>query len=137
MLAALAQEQLNLGNPLVFDRIDDGSGEYLPLTAIQALTGRRYVWNKNASLGVLAQGADYYGFTVYSDWVQRDRDGVKTEQMARSAKYQACIHVPEEYTEEQFGVFAVYLPESTLGCVCDDPTMETAQELFAWLMRTT
>ena len=137
VLAALAQEQLNLGNPLVFDRIDDGSGEYLPLTAIQALTGRRYVWNKNASLGVLAQGADYYGFTVYSDWVQRDRDGVKTEQMARSAKYQACIHVPEEYTEEQFGVFAVYLPESTLGCVCDDPTMETAQELFAWLMRTT
>lgn len=137
VLAALAQEQRNLGNPLVFERVDDGSGEYLPLTAVQALTGRRYVWNKNASLGVLAQGADYYGFTVYSEWVQRDRDGEKTEKMSRSAKYQTCIHVPEEYTEAQFGVFAVYLPETTLGCVCDDPMLKSAEELFAWLMQTT
>ena len=134
VMTALAQELKNLGNPLVFDAIVDGSGEYLPLTAVQALTGRRYVWNKNASLGVLAQGNDYYGFTVYSDRVLRDRDGQKIEQMARSAKHLNVIHIPEEYTQEAFGVYAGYLPSGSLGYICSDAIMEQAQEFFSWLM---
>jgi len=131
VMAALAQEQYQLGNLLIFERIADSAGEYLPLTAIQTLTGRRYVWEKNSSMGVLAFGADYYGFTLYSDGVKRDRDGLKTEDMDRIAKYQNGVHIPEEYAYEQFGVQAVYLAEMTLGCICDDPAMELAQELFA------
>ena len=131
VMAALAREQYDLGNLLIFERIADSAGEYLPLTAIQTLTGRRYVWEKNSSMGVLAHGADYYGFTLYSDGVKRDRDGLKTEDMNRIAKYRNGVHIPEEYAYEQFGVQAVYLAEMTLGCICDDPAMELAQELFA------
>ena len=134
VMTALAQEMQNLGNPLVFTALTDGSGEYVPLTAVQAFTGRRYVWNKNASLGVLARGNDYYGFTVYSDRVLRDRDGEQTEQMARSAKYQNVIYIPEEYAQEVFGVYANYLPGGSLGYICDDTIMEQAQEFFSWLM---
>ena len=130
-LAAVTQEQKNLGNPMVFQRIQDSTGEYVPLSAIQALTGRRYVWNKNASLGVLARGSDYYGFTVYSDKVLRDRDGQKTESMARSARYQAGVHIPEEYAYDKFGVQALYLTGTSLGCACDDAVLAKAQELFA------
>ena len=134
VMTALAQEMKNLGNPLVFEAMNDGSGEYLPLTAIQGLTGRRYVWNKNASLGVLARGNDYYGFTVYSDQVLRDREGQKTEKMARSARYQNVIYIPAEYARDTFGVTAVSLPGTGMGCICDEAIMERAQELFSWLM---
>lgn len=135
VLAALARELYDLGSPLVFERIDDGTGEYLPLTAIEAITQWRYVWEKNSSLGYLALGGEYYGFTVFSDRVARDRDGTLSEKMARGAQYQSCVHAPEEYTEEALGVHAVYLSGCTLGCVCDDAVMQSAQEVFAWLMR--
>ena len=134
VMTALAQEMQNLGNPLVFAALKDGSGEYVPLTAVQALTGRRYVWNKNASLGVLARGSDYYGFTVYSDRVLRDRDGQKTEKMSRSARYQNGIYIPEEYAQQAFGVEANYLPGTSMGCICDESVAELAQEFFSWLM---
>ena len=130
-LAALTQEQKNLGNPMVFQRIQDSTGEYVPLSAIQALTGRRYVWNKNASLGVLAQGSDYYGFTVYSPHVLRDKDGEKTEEMTRSARYQSGVHIPEEYAYDRFGVQALYITGTSLGCAIDDTVLTKAQELFA------
>ena len=134
VMTALAQEMKNLGNPLVFEAMNDGSGEYLPLTAVQALTGRRYVWNKNASLGILARGNDYYGFTVYSDRVLRDRDGEKTEKMARSARYQNVLYIPVEYAWDTFGTSAVSLPGTSMGCICNEAIMEQAQEMFSWLM---
>lgn len=133
-LAALVQEQVNFGNTLFFTALTDGTGEYVPLASIQALTGRRYVWEKNASLGVLAYGADYYGFTVYSTEVTRDRDGEKTETMARPAQYRSGVYIPEEYSYEQFGVSAMYLSGVSYGCVYDDPAMELGQELFDRLL---
>lgn len=130
-LAAVAQNQKSLGNPMVFSSVRDGSGEYVPLSAVQALTGRRYVWNKNASLGVLARGSDYYGFTVYSTQVQRDRDGKSTETMARAAKYQNGVYIPEEFAFDQFQVQALYLSGTALGCAVDDTALIQAQALFA------
>lgn len=130
-LAAVAQNQKSLGNPMVFSSLRDGSGEYVPLSAVQALTGRRYVWNKNASLGVLARGSDYYGFAVYSTQVQRDRDGNSTETMARAAKYQNGVYIPEEFAFDQFQVQALYLSGTALGCAVDDAALTQAQALFA------
>ena len=130
LIASTARQLRNLGNPTVFERLSDGSGEYLPLSAIQALTGRRYVWNQNQSMGILARGADYYGFTLYSSRVLRDRGGLKTEKMPRAAKYQAVLHIPEEYAYSQFGVTAVYLSNTTLGCICNDAILSHAQEIL-------
>ena len=134
VMASLAQEQVSLGNPMVYERINDPFGEFLPLTSVQVLTGRRFVWNKNESQGVLAQGADYYGFTVYSALVLRDRDGERTEQMLRPAKYQNGLHAPEEYIYDQFGIQTVYLSEMTLGCACDDEMLNTAEGLLTQLL---
>ena len=134
LISSLAQRQMDLGNQGIYTRINDSTGEYVSLTAIQYLTGRRYVWEKNNSLGVLAQGADYYGFTMYSSFVFRDRDGENTETMARMAKYQNVIHIPEEYSYDTFGVQAVYLSGTEYSCACDDAMMTQAQELLAWLL---
>ena len=130
-IGVLAQEQQSLGNPLLFRQVKDGGNEYLPLPAIQTLTSWRYVWNKNGALGVLARGGDYYGFTVYSTEVLRDRDGARTETMERSARYQTDIYIPEEYAYDHFGVQAVYLSGTSLGCALDDGMLAEAQELFA------
>ena len=130
-IGVLAQEQQSLGNPLLFRQIKDGGNEYLPLPAIQTLTSWRYVWNKNGALGVLARGGDYYGFTVYSTEVLRDRDGARTEAMERSARYQTDVYIPEEYAYDHFGVQAVYLSGTSLGCALDGAMLAEAQELFA------
>ena len=131
-IGALAQQQQSLGNPLIFQQVEDGGNEYLPLPAVQVLTSWRYVWNRNTSLGVLARGGDYYGFTVYSAKVLRDRDGLKTEKMERSARYQgASVYIPEEYAYDAFGVQAVYLSGTSLACALDDAMLAQAQELFA------
>lgn len=134
LLASLARRQMNLGNPMLFDRINDSTGEYVSLSALQALTGRRFVWEKNRSLGVLAQGADFYGFTVYSREVLRDREAARTETMPRMAKYQGVIHIPEEYAYEVFGVEAVYLGDTDYACICDDSIMALAQQLLEQLL---
>ena len=131
MISALLQQLKNADNPLVFDRIDDGSGEYLPLTAIEALTGRRYIWNEKASLGVIAKGSDYYGFSINSDMVIRDRDGEKTQVMPRTAKNKSGIHIPEEYTKKEFGVEALYPPDTALGVIYDNEITQLAVELLS------
>lgn len=129
-IAALSQLQQQLGSGLLFKQLKDGDTEYLPLTAVQILTDWRYVWNKNANMGILARGSDYYGFTVYAAQVQRDRDGTATEEMAHSARYQSSVYIPEEYAYESFGVQTVYLSGTSLGCALDDSLLEKAQELL-------
>lgn len=130
-IETLSQIQKNLGNPLLFRQIRDGGNEYVPLPAIQTLTDWRYVWNKNASLGVLARGGEYYGFTVYSTQIRRDREGIKTEKMQRAARYQSEVYIPEEYAYDSFEVQAVYLTETSLGCALDRSILAGAQELLA------
>ena len=48
-----------------------------------------------------------------------------------------CIrdsHIPEEYSYDSFGVQAVYLSGTELGCAYDDAIMTQAQELLARLL---
>lgn len=134
LLSALARKEAGMGSPMVFERIQDSTGEYLPLKAVQAVTGWRFVWEKNASLGVLARGKDYYGFTLYSVRVVRDPDEKQTELMDRMAKNKAGIHIPEEYADRSFGVQACYLSGTTLGCAYDSAMMADARELLALLL---
>lgn len=134
LISALARKEAGVGNPMVFERIQDSAGEYLPLTAVQAVTGWRFVWEKNTSLGVLARGKEYYGFTLYSIRVVRDPDEKQTELMDRMAKNKTGIHIPEEYAEARFGVQAYYLSGTTLGCAYDSGTMAEARELLALLL---
>ena len=97
-------------------RLNDGGTEYLPLTALKAYTGMRYVWNQNRNLGTLARGGDYYGFTAYSDSVIRGKTEQDVDYMTTTAKYQNGIHVCETYTLEEFGVEALYLSGGSYGC---------------------
>lgn len=135
LMGALGQQQIALGNSAVFRRLDDPTGEYVPLSAIHQLTPWRYVWDKNRSMGVLAQGAEYYGFQLYSTTVLRNEDNKKNEAMPRAAKYLEGLHIPAEYALETFGVQTLYLQGTEYGCVCTEQVMQTAQELLAILMQ--
>lgn len=132
LIPSIAQQQMALGNPLVFLRVNDAGREYLPLTALRGYTGMRYVWNQNLSLGTLAKGGTYYGFTAYSDMVKRSQDDSQSDRMTNAAKFQnGVIHVYEEYTYEQFGAQAYYLSGTSYGVLYDDAMMEQALSLFA------
>lgn len=132
LLATLSQQELNLGNPLIFARVDDAGREYLPLTALRAYTGMRYVWNRNLSLGTLARGADYYGFTAYSDQVRRSQSDADAETMTLPTQFQGgVVHVCEAYTAQAFEVEAIYLSGTNRGVLCDPVLLEQALLLFA------
>ena len=132
MISSLSLNQYSLGNPLVYLRINDSGQEYLPLPSVSYLTNMRYVWNKNLSTATLAKGADYYGFSLYSDAVIRGKDAETTEYMLQAAKALGdIIHVHEDYTLDQFDVGAVYLSRTQYGVAYDAEMEQLAQELLA------
>lgn len=131
LIASVARRQAELGNPLAFLCYRDGNYEYLPLTALKRITGMRYVWNENKSMGVLAEGGSYYGFTAYSDIVIRGRTGQENVQMERPAVYQNGIHVYEGYTAGEFGAEALYLSGTDYGVLLSAELREQAEALFA------
>ncbi|MCI8478882.1 MAG: hypothetical protein HFE97_11235 [Oscillospiraceae bacterium] len=131
LLSSVSLQQQGLGNPLVFLRVNDAGREYLPLSALSAYTGMRYVWNRTLSLGTLAQGGIYYGFTAYFDGVRRSRDTSKTDRMTQAAKFQGgMIHIFEDYTRQEFGAEAVYLAGTNYAVLCDSAMLEEATALF-------
>ncbi len=130
-ISSLALRQSGLGNPLVYFRINDGAAKYVPVTAVNYFTGMRYIWNRNLSTAVLASGADYYGFSLYSDKVTRGRDDESAEYMDRAAKEEGgIIHISAAYTEETFGVGAVYLSGTQYAVVYDESLMKLSQDLL-------
>ena len=131
LISSTSLNQYSLGNPLVYLRINDSGQEYLPLTSVSFLTDMRYVWNKNLSTATLAKGANYYGFSLYSDAVIRGKDGETTEYMIQAAKSRGdAMHVHEDYTLEQFDVGAVYLSHTQYGVAYDSEMEQLAQELL-------
>lgn len=137
LISSTALRQSGLGNALVYNRINDGGPEFVPVTSVSYLTGMRYVWNRNLSTAVLASGAEYYGFSQYSDQVQRSRESGTEEYMEQAAKAQGnIIHIHEAYTEEKFGVGAVYLSGTQYAVAYNEELSGLAQELLALFLNT-
>ena len=132
LASSLATNQRNFGEDLAYLTVDSTSGEYIPLTAIRALTGRRYVWNESKSMGVLAQGADYYSFTMFSETVQRSPNDANSEVMARAAESKGgLLYIPEEYAYERFGVRTVGISGTDMGCIYNDELMDSSLQLLS------
>ena len=131
LLLSLARRQSEVGNPLVYQKYNDLGNEYVPLSALQYVTGMRYVWNATRSLGTLAKGATYYGFTAYSDAVVRGRTEEDVDHMSLTAKYQNGIYVCEEYTLQEFGAEGLYLQDSDYAVLITTEIQAQAEELFA------
>lgn len=134
LLSSVAQQEINAGNLLVFERVNDVASEYLPVTAIADYTGMRYVWNQNQLRGTLAQGGAYYGFTVYSDAVLKSRDGTEKDRMTQAAKYLGSVHIPEDYAKQKFKTEAVYLSGTSYGALSADDLKNYAEQLFSLMM---
>ena len=131
ILISTARRQIELGNELVFVRYNDGGMEYLPITALRQYTGMRYVYYATREVGTLARGGTFYGFTAYSDQVKRGADNSDSDQMPRQARVQQVIHIPEEYTEDEFGAYAIYLSGCEYGVLVDEAYQVLAEELLA------
>jgi hypothetical protein len=135
MMQAEAQKQLNLGNPFVYKKLDDPTAEYLPITAVRAWYGMRYVWNRNLSNAILTRGTEYYSFTSWGDTVVRSKDKSKSDLMTSLAGFLGCIYIPESYTEENFNCEAVYLPDSDLGILMGEEIQVISDAILELLMQ--
>ena len=135
MLSVQSQQQINLGNPLLFSQADDPSMEYVTVQAAANAANLRYVWNRNKSQATLAQGSAYYTFAAYSDLVRRGRTESEFEQMSNAARLQGeTLYLPESYTVEQFGVEAVYFSGTSYAAVQRDDLTAAADELAALML---
>ena len=135
MLSVQSQQQINLGNPLLFSQADDPSMEYVTVQAAANAANLRYVWNRNKSQATLAQGSAYYTFAAYSDLVRRGRTESEFEQMTNAARLQGeTLYLPESYTVEQFGVEAVYFSGTSYAAVQRDDLTAAADELAALML---
>lgn len=132
LMQTLAQRQRSLGNPLVFERVNDGGVEYLPASAIANYCGMRHVWNRNKNEATLALGGGYHLFTIYSKTVMVD--GSTREEMPAPAKYLGEAHIPEDYTYQAFGVEALYVPGTGYGALVSDEIAAHADALFGLFM---
>ena len=131
LITSVSRRQSELGNPLVYLKYNDMGNEYIPLTAIQASTGMRYVWNARNNLGTLAKGATYYGFTAYSDAVIRGKTEQDVDHMSLTAKYQSVLYICEDYAGQEFGTEGLYLQNSDYGVLTNREIQAQAEELFA------
>ncbi len=131
LITSVSRRQSELGNPLVYLKYNDMGNEYIPLTAIQASTGMRYVWNARYNLGTLAKGATYYGFTAYSDAVIRGKTEQDVDHMSLTAKYQSVLYICEDYAGQEFGTEGLYLQNSDYGVLTNREIQAQAEELFA------
>ncbi len=134
LLGSVSRRQAELGNPLIFLRYNDGGTEYLPITALEKLTGMRYVYYSGQDISTLAKGGKYYSFTTHSDSVIRSADEKNSDRMIRPAVFQTVIHIPEEYTFEQFGVEALYISVNEYGVTVIEKYQRLADELLALLL---
>jgi hypothetical protein len=135
MMQAEAQKQLNLGNAFVYKKLDDPTATYLPVTAVRAWRGMRYVWNRNLSNAVLTRGTEYYSFTSWSDTVSRSKEKNSSDTMTNLAGFLGCIYIPGSYTEENFECEPVYLPDSDLGILMGESIQTMSDAILELLMK--
>lgn len=131
MIAAQGRREMELGNPLIYQRYDLAGYEFIPLEPLSAYTGYRHVWNQNNRTESLVYGGICYDFKSYSAVVGRGSSAEDSDLMSQSAKVQNGIHVVESYTESSFGIWAVYLSQTNYGIAVNEAIQLEAEGLFA------
>ncbi|MDR3363423.1 MAG: hypothetical protein LBS91_00505 [Clostridiales Family XIII bacterium] len=134
LAGAEALRQMNLGNPLVFKWVDDSAQGYLPVTAIRAYKGMRYVWSRNLNQATLARGIDYYTYTAYSDKIVRGKDKKEVEYMDTPSRFLGCVYLPLAYTEKTFECIPVRVGNTDLGVLMSTKLSEQSDGLLDTLM---
>lgn len=130
LMASQAQNEINTGDPLVFSRAAGTGTEYLPVNAIAAYCGYRYIWNDNLKKATLALGSKYYEFTAFSKTVVKDRQKSRTDKMTVAAQFKETVHIPEDYAYKEFGCDALYLDGTAYGVLVSDDLNDKAKDLF-------
>ncbi|MDR1070310.1 MAG: hypothetical protein LBL37_05990 [Gracilibacteraceae bacterium] len=130
-----AQRQMEAGNPLVFQNLEENGRYYIPARVIAAQLKMRYVWNSNLNGGALARGGDYYFFTVYSTEIVMGPGADDLAYMAFPAKYQEELYLPVDYTFETFGLRSEPVPGTDYALLVTAETDNCAAELLSRLLR--
>ena len=132
--SALANQAMASGNPYVFSDMSDSTSEYIPTTALSALSGMRHVWSNRYQSATIAKGLNYYTFGMYSDLVERDKTGEKIEYMNYPTKFKNSIYVPEDYAIEQLGIQCRPVAGTGLAVAMDEDIEQAAAALLSALL---
>lgn len=129
-LAVQTKKEFNSGNELVFETVAGASGaEYVPVKALGAACGYRYIWSDTYKTATLAMGTKFYAFSAFSDRAVRSQDGQESDILPESSKFQGSVYIDEGYAYQEFGYEAYYLGDTGYGILADDRISELAAEI--------
>lgn len=128
-MTALANAEFTRGNPFVFTEVSAGAVEYVPVPALGALNGMRFLQRENGAKTTLARGLTHYTFTAYSVKAERGED--ETDTMTAAAKYKKACYIPEDYSMAEFAAEADPVPDTGLAVLATAPTRAAAADLLA------
>ena len=134
LISSTSQDLINLGKSTVYTHLKASDSEYIPLSAIHYYSGMRYVEKNGGMTATLAQGANYFMFSVYSDSVTIGKTSADVEHMSYATVYQSGIHICESYSEAKFGVECVYLSGTQYAVISTDQLKSLSDQLLALLL---
>ena len=113
---------------LVFQNLTVRPGSsYVPVDKIALLASMRYVWKENQKKAVLAQGGTYYGFTAFSQSVEKAAG--KKGKMKAPAYFQSVIYLPADYIQQEFSYQIYSLAGTEYSVLIDTKIADKASEV--------
>lgn len=113
---------------LVFQNLTVRPGSsYAPVDKIALLASMRYVWKENQKKAVLAQGGTYYGFTAFSQSVEKAAG--KKGKMKAPAYFQSVIYLPADYVQQEFSYQIYSLAGTEYSVLIDTKIADKASEV--------
>lgn len=113
---------------LVFQNLAVRPGSsYAPVDKIAILASMRYVWKENQKKAVLAQGGTYYGFTAFSQSIEKAAG--KKGKMKAPAYFQSVIYLPADYIQQEFSYQIYSLAGTEYSVLIDTKIADKASEV--------
>lgn len=125
ILSIYSKAAFNAGNKYVYEQLNNQLSEYVPTDKLARIAGYRYIFNDSQKAVTLQKGSKYYYYEAFS---QSFKKGNEEVEMTQASGFRNVIYIPEEITEEYFGIITEYLYKTSLATVLTEEMNRQAQE---------
>lgn len=125
ILSIYSKAAFNAGNKYVYEQLNNQLSEYVPTDKLARIAGYRYIFNDSQKAVTLQKGSKYYYFEAFS---QSFKKGNEEVEMTQASNFRNVIYIPEEITEEYFGIITEYLYKTSLATALTEEMNRQAQE---------
>lgn len=131
LLMICSKAAFNKGNKYVYEQLRNEPSEFVPTDKLARIISYRYIFNDSQMSVTLQRGSQYYQFEAFDILVRKGND---IEEMNAAAGFQNVIYIPEDITQEYFGILARYLQKTSYGVMLTEELNDRALEFFDYLL---